>query len=411
MKARFILLSALVLFFFSGYAQNYGNVGGKSSGDRVISTAVPFLMIGPDGRAGGMGDGGVATSPDANSMYWNSAKYAFIDNPSGFSISYTPWLRNLVNDINLAYLTYYHRLDDRQTIAVSLRYFSLGEIEFTVLDPGSQQGYRSLGYYKPNEFAISGSYARKLSDNLALSVDGRFIYSNLTAGLSSQGTESFSGTSVAVDIGLYWQKDVNWFSNYDAQFAWGVFISNIGSKISYNKTNIQKDFIPTNLRFGSRLTLDLDRYNKVSFNIDVNKLLVPTPPIYATDSLGNPILNPDGSYVIEKGRDPNVGVVKGMVQSWYDAPGGFKEEIQEFSFAFGAEYWYNNIFAVRAGYFYENRHKGDRQYVTLGVGLRYNVFGLDFSYLIPTVSQQNPLEKTLRFSLLFNFGNNNQSRQ
>ena len=392
MKARFILLSALVLFFFSGYAQNYGNVGGKSSGESVITTAVPFLMIGPDGRAGGMGDGGVATSPDANSMYWNSAKYAFIDNPSGFSISYTPWLRNLVNDINLAYVSYYHRLDDRQTIAATLRYFSLGEIQFTGING------EDLGIYKPNEFAVDVAYARKLSDYLALSVDGRFIYSNLTAGFSSQGTESSSGTSVAVDIGLYWQKDVNWFSNYDAQFAWGVFISNIGSKISYNKTNIQKDFIPTNLRFGSRLTLDLDRYNKVSFNIDVNKLLVPTPPIYATDSLGTPILNPDGSYVIEKGRDPNVGVVKGMVQSWYDAPGGFKEEIQEFSFAFGAEYWYNNIFAVRAGYFYENRHKGDRQYVTLGVGLRYNVFGLDFSYLIPTVSQQNPLEKTLRFS-------------
>ncbi len=405
MKARFLLLSALVLFFFSSHAQNYGNVGGKASGDRVITTAVPFLMIGPDGRAGGLGDGGVATSPDINSMYWNSAKYAFIDKPTGFSISYTPWLRNLVSDINLAYVSFYHKLDDRQTIAASLRYFSLGEIQFT------DENGKSLGTYKPNEFAIDMAYARKLSDYLALSVDGRFIYSNLTAGFQSQGTESSAGTSVAVDIGLYFQKDVNWFRNNNAQFAWGVFISNIGSKVSYSKTNIRKDFIPTNLRFGSRLTLDLDRYNKVSFNIDINKLLVPTPPIYATDTLGNPIVNPDGSYVIFKGRDPNVGVVKGMVQSWYDAPGGFREEMQEFSLAFGAEYWYNNLFAIRAGYFYENRHKGDRQYVTLGVGLRYNVFGLDFSYLIPTVSQQNPLEKTLRFSLLFNFGNNNQGKQ
>ena len=404
MKARFLLLSALVLFFFSSEAQNYGNLGGQNSGNRVITTAVPFLMIGPDGRAGGMGDGGVATSPDVNSMYWNSAKYAFIKDPDGFSISYTPWLRNLVNDINLAYVSFYHRLDDRQTIAASLRYFSLGLIQFT-----DEMGY-PLGTYKPNEFAVDMAYARKLSDNLALSVDGRFIYSNLTAGISTGGVESTAGTSVAVDVGLYWQQDVNWFRNNNAQFAWGVFISNIGSKISYNKSNIRKDFIPTNLRIGSRLTLDLDAYNKISFNFDVNKLLVPTPPVYATDSMGNPVVNPDGSYVIAKGMDPNVAVIKGMVQSWYDAPGGFKEEMQEFNLAFGAEYWYNNIFAVRAGYFYENRHKGDRQYVTLGIGLRYNVFGLDFSYLIPTVSQQNPLEKTLRFSLLFNFGNNSQRR-
>jgi len=174
MKARFLLLSAMVLFFFSSHAQNYGNVGGQSSGDRVITTAVPFLMIGPDGRAGGLGDGGVATSPDINSMYWNSAKYAFIEKPSGFAISYTPWLRNLVNDINLAYVSYYHRLDDRQTIAATLRYFSLGEIQFT------DEVGNSLGTYKPNEFAVDMAYARKLSDNLALSVDGRFIYSNLT---------------------------------------------------------------------------------------------------------------------------------------------------------------------------------------------------------------------------------------
>ena len=399
MKTKFLLLSVFVLFFFSSKAQNNGN-GGQS---RVITTAVPFLTIGPDGRAGGMGDGGVATSPDANSMYWNSAKYAFIKDPDGFSISYTPWLRNLVNDINLAYVSYYHRLDDRQTIAASLRYFSLGLIQFT------DEFGNSLGSYKPNEFAVSVAYARKLSDNLALSVDGRFIYSNLTLGVG--GVESTAGTSVAVDIGLYWQKDVNWFPNNNAQFAWGVFISNIGSKISYNKSNIRKDFIPTNLRFGPRLTIDLDAYNKVSFNLDINKLLVPTPPVYATDSMGNPLLNPDGSYIIAQGRNPNVAVIKGMVQSWYDAPGGFREEMQEFSLAFGAEYWYNNIFAVRAGYFYENKNKGDRQYVTLGVGLRYNVFGLDFSYLIPTVSQQNPLEKTLRFSLLFNFGNNNYGRR
>lgn len=402
MKSKFLLLLGFVFLSFGLTAQSYNNLAGQSSGSRVITTAVPFLMIGPDARAGGMGDGGVATTPDDNSLYWNSAKYAFINRQSGFSISYTPWLRNLVNDINLSYLSYFHRLNDISTVAFSLRYFSLGNITFT------DQSGNSLGVYKPNEYAIAGAYARKLSDNLALSVAGRFIYSNLTAGFAERGVDNTAGVSVAVDVGLYWQKDVNWFPSMDAQFAWGVLISNIGSKISYNKSNIQKDFIPTNLRFGPRLTLNLDQYNKISFSLDINKLLVPTPPIYATDSLGNPLISLDGSYIILKGRNPDVSVVKGMVQSFYDAPGGFKEEMQEFNLAFGMEYWYNNIWAVRAGYFYENRFKGDRQYATLGIGLRYNVFGIDFSYLIPTVSQQNPLEKTLRFSLIFNFGNKSQ---
>lgn len=404
MKSRIFIVLALVFFSMGLSAQTYNNLNGQSSGQRVITTAVPFLMIGPDARAGGMGDGGVATSPDANSMHWNSAKYAFINEQNGFSLSYTPWLKNLVNDINLSYLSFFHRINDVSTMAFSLRYFSLGDITFT-----DNLG-NSLGIYKPNEFAIDGAYARKLSDNLALSVAGRFIYSNLTAGFAQQGVSSSAGVAAAVDVGLYWQKDVNWFSGMDAQFAWGVLISNIGSKISYDKTNIQKDFLPTNLRFGPRLTLNLDDYNKISFSLDVNKLLVPTPPIYATDSTGAPLVNPDGTYIIAKGKNPNVSVVKGIIQSFYDAPGGFKEEMQELSFAFGVEYWYNNIFAVRGGYFYENPNKGDRQYVTLGLGLRYNVLGIDFSYLIPTVSQQNPLEKTLRFTLLFNFGNKNTNQ-
>ena len=403
MKTNFLLLILLTGIFSGLNAQTYGDLSGQGSVGNPIKTAVPFIMISPDARAGGMGDGGVATSPDAFSMHWNSAKYAFITENNGFSISYTPWLKNLVNDINLAYLTYFHRLDDRSAIAFGLRYFSLGNITFT------DQFGNPIGVYKPNEFAISGSYARKLSENLALSVDGRFIYSNLTAGYAAQGVENTAGYSVAVDVGLYWQKDVNWFPSMDAQFAWGVFISNLGRKISYSRSNIQKDFIPTNLRFGPRLTLHLDQYNTLSFHIDINKLLVPTPPIYATDSVGNPLINPDGTYIIAKGKDPNVSVVKGMIQSFYDAPNGFKEEMQEFYMSFGAEYWYNNVFAVRGGYFYENKYKGDRQYVTLGLGLRYNVFGIDFSYLIPTVAQQNPLEKTLRFSLIFNFGNNGNS--
>jgi len=394
MKTRVLIVSTLLLFVVGAQAQNYNNLNGQSDGANVITTAVPFLMIGPDGRAGGMGDSGVATSADANSMHWNPAKYAVIDNPVGFSISYTPWLRNLVNDINLAYVSFYRRINNMSTFAASLRYFSLGDIQFT----NDQGGL--IGIFKPNEFAVDATYARKLTDNLSLAVAGRFIYSNLTAGY--QGIENTAGVSVAADIAVYWQKDVNWFSSMDAQFAWGAVISNIGSKISYSKSNIEKDFIPTNLRFGPRLTLNLDEYNKISFNVDINKLLVPSPPYYKMDTLGNPITNPDGTYQIAKGQNPNVSVIRGMIQSWYDAPGGFSEELQEFSFAVGTEYWYNNLLAIRAGYFYENSHKGDRKYFTLGVGLRYNVFGLDFSYLIPTVAQQNPLEKTLRFSLIFN---------
>ncbi|MBN2614761.1 MAG: type IX secretion system outer membrane channel protein PorV [Bacteroidales bacterium] len=403
MKTRFFLLFVLAGMFTGLQGQTIGEVSGQGTTGNVIRTAVPFMMIGPDARAGGMGDGGVATSPDAYSMHWNAAKYAFITENDGFSISYTPWLKNLVNDINLAYLTYFHRLNDQSALAFSLRYFSLGDITFT-----DQMG-NPVGVYKPNEFAIDGAYARKLSDYLSLAVTGKFIYSNLTAGYSAQGVDNTAGYSVAVDVGLYWEKDVNWFPSMDAQFAWGLQISNIGKKVSYSHSNIQKDFIPTNLRFGPRLTLNLDQYNKLSFNLDINKLLVPTPPIYATDSTGSPLINPDGTYVIAKGMNPDVSVVKGIFQSFYDAPGGFKEEMQEFYLSFGAEYWYNNVFALRGGYFYENKYKGDRQYVTLGLGLRYNVFGIDFSYLIPTVTQQNPLEKTLRFSLVFNFGNNTNS--
>jgi hypothetical protein len=359
-------------------------------------------MIGPDARAGGMGDGGVATSADPNSQAWNPAKYVFAKDKMGFGINYTPWLRNLVNDINLAYVSFYDKLgeSERNSISFSLRYFSLGEIDFT----DDQGNY--LNTYKPNEFAIDGGYNRKLSDNFALAVVGRFIYSNLTQGQSVAGQSTTAGISIAADLAVYWQKEVEWFKTMDAEFAWGVAITNIGSKISYTSSNIEQNFIPTNLRFGPRLTINLDDYNKLSFNFDINKLLVPTPPIYALVSSGNPIPIPGtDQFEIAEGMSDDVPPIRGMIQSWYDAPGGFSEEMQEFYYAIGTEYWYNDILAIRAGYFYENPSKGARQYVTLGVGLRYNVFGLDFSYLIPTAAAQNPLQNTLRFSLLFNFGN------
>jgi hypothetical protein len=399
MKVKILLLVALVVTGMGVQSQNYNNLSGQSDGINVITTAVPFLMIGPDARAGGMGDGGAASSGDLFSQHWNSAKYAFYEHKQGFGISYTPWLRNLVPDINMAYVTYANRIDKMNAIAFSMRYFSLGEIQFT------DETGTSLGYFKPNEFAFDASYARRLSDFLSLSVAGRFIYSNLTQGQTVQGVETTAGIAIAADIGLYWQKEVNWFKTIDAEFAWGILISNIGNKISYTESNIQQDFIPTNLRVGPRLTLFIDDYNKISFQFDINKLQVPTPPIYARDSTGNPIPIPGSDkYEIEEGMDPDVPPIRGMIQSWYDAPGGFSEELREFNFAIGTEYWYNNIFSVRAGYFWEDASKGNRKYVTLGVGLRYNVFGLDFSYLIPTTGLQNPLQNTLRFALVFNFG-------
>ncbi|PIQ29698.1 MAG: hypothetical protein COW63_11625 [Bacteroidetes bacterium CG18_big_fil_WC_8_21_14_2_50_41_14] len=388
MKHKILLVALLAAFTLELNAQSSIEKNGQTL--NTITTAVPLLMIGPDARAGGMGDGGVASTPDINSMHWNAAKYSRIKDDMGFSFNYTPWLRNLVNDINLAYVSFYKRIDNVSTVAATLRYFSLGEITFTndVGDP--------LGTYKPNEFAVDAAYSRILTDKLSLAVAGRFIYSNLTQGQYVQGVETSAGTSVAADVSLYWEDEVNWFASTPASFAWGINISNIGNKMSYSKTNIERDFIPTNFRIGPRLTLDLDDYNTISFQVDVNKLLVPTPPTYdSTD-------NADGSRRIEKGMDPDVSVVQGMMQSWYDAPGGFSEEMREFSFAVGTEYWYTDVLALRGGFYYEDLTKGNRKYATLGVGLRYNVFGLDFSYLIPVTSDQNPLQNTLRFSLIFN---------
>lgn len=397
MKLRILFISGLIAMILNLNAQDANYVN-------VITTAVPFMMIGPDARAGGMADGGVASSADANSMHWNPAKYAFIEKDFGVSLSYTPWLRNLVNDINIAYLTGYVKLDELQTIAFSLRYFTLGEITFT-----DDQG-NNMGTFKPNEFALDATYARKLHENLSLAIAGRFIYSDLTQGQTVQGQDTKAGISVAADVALYWQKKVDWFSTMDAEFAWGLNISNIGNKMSYTSSGTIRNFIPTNFRIGPRLTLELDDYNKISFQIDINKLLVPTPPIYALDENNNRIPIPGSDkFEIEKGMDADVPVMRGMIQSWYDAPYGFSEEIKEFNYAVGMEYWYNNILALRGGFFWEDKTKGDRKYFDLGVGLRYNTFGLDFSYLIPVGAQQHPLQNTMRFSLLFDFGKTKNS--
>lgn len=391
MNYKILLVIVLIFAMFTGRSQNSDYVGRDLN---TITTAVPFLLIAPDARAGALGDAGVASSPDANSMHWNPAKYAFIDNQMGFSVSYSPWLRALVNDINLAYVSGYYRIDDRQVIGASLLYFSLGDITFTDVSGGR------IGDYKPSEFSIDATYSRKLSEKLSGAISARYINSNLTQGQYVAGVETHPGNSIAADVAVYWQNDIV-LGNMDGKFAWGVNISNIGSKISYSDNEI-KEFIPTNLRIGPSLTLDLDDYNTLSFMIDVNKLLVPTPPIYEIDSTTGLPVYQNGKPVILEGKDPDVSVISGMLQSFYDAPGGFSEEMREFSFSIGAEYWYDKQFALRGGFFYEDRSKGNRKYFTLGAGLRYNVFGLDFAYLIP-FEQHNPLENTLRFSLLFNF--------
>ena len=394
MKIKLVFIVVLLTVILNTNAQNSDTWLGQDP-INTITTSVPFLIIAPDARSGAMGDAGVSSTPDANSMHWNPAKYAFIDDDMGFSVSYSPWLQKLVNDINLAYVTWYLRLDDEQAIAASLLYFSLGDINFTDNQGGD------LGTYRPNEFAVDATYSRKLATNLSGAVAARFIYSNLTMGQYVQGLQTHPGTSIAADVAVYWNKDIS-FANLEGNLAWGVNISNIGAKISYTD-NITKDFIPTNLRFGPSLTVDLDEFNSVSFMVDINKLLVPSPPIYQlNDSTGQQIIGDDGRPVIFKGMDPEVSVVTGMLQSFYDAPDGFNEEIREFSYSIGVEYWYDKQFAIRGGFFYEDKTKGNRKYFTLGAGLKYNVFGLDFAYLIP-IEQQNPLENTIRFSLLFDF--------
>jgi hypothetical protein len=395
MKRLFVILSGTLLFFNWTLGQNPNEWNGQQATQNTITTAVPFLNIGPDARSGGMGELGVATEPDAMSQHWNPAKYAFIEKDMGFSVSYSPWLRKLVNDINLAYLSGYKKIDDRSAISASLKFFSLGDITFT------EEDGTVIGNFRPSEFSVDAGYSRKFSNKLSGAVSGRFIYSNLTQGQTVQGQSTKPGTSVAADIAIFYtnEVDINWLEGSRINF--GAAITNIGSKVSYSNDDADRDFIPTNLRFGPSWLMEIDEYNSIRLSLDINKLLVPTPPIYAVDTSGQPIIE-NGEPVIYKGKDPDVAPVQGMIQSFYDAPGGFSEEMKEFIWVVGAEYWYDKQFAVRAGYFHESEMKGNRKFFTLGAGLRYNVFGLDFSYLIPT-EQQNPLQNTLRFTLTFDF--------
>ena len=379
---------------------NTGELGGAKL--NAIQTAVPFLTIAPDSRSGAMGDVGAATTPDVNSQHWNIGKYAFLDSKGGFAISYTPWLRNLIPDINLAYLTGFFRVDEQQVISTSLRYFSLGNITFTNID-GS-----FAGQYNPNEFAVDAGYSRLFTDNFSGGIAFRFIRSDLTSGqVTSDGQATKAGISFAADLGFYYQNEVN-IGSSDGEWAAGISLTNMGTPISYS-VDSDKTPIPTNMRIGGRFSYNIDEYNTISFNLDVNKLLVPSPNVKGWDSIANEL-------VVIRGKEAPGSTVLGMVQSFYDAPGvlksngtysTFAEEINEIAYSAGVEYWYRSQFAIRAGYFYEHASKGNRKYFTVGVGLKLNVFALDFAYLVPTNGQNSPLANTLRFTLGFDFADLN----
>ncbi|MGE0018186.1 MAG: type IX secretion system outer membrane channel protein PorV [Draconibacterium sp.] len=377
---RFLLLTTVVVLI----AENI-QAQSTTSGANTITTAVPFLTITPDSRAGGMGDAGVGLTPDVSSQHWNPAKYVFMESDMGVGLSYSPWLRNLVDDINLAYLSGYKKLDDVSAVAASLRYFALGDIVFTS-EFGVFQGQQS-----PNEFALDFGYSRKLSEIFSGAVTLRYIRSDLTGGQLVNGQETHAGNAFAADVAFYYYNEFR-ANRKDNIFSAGVNIQNIGSKISYTDGEV-KDFIPTNLMLGTSYTTNLDDYNSFSFSFEANKLLVPTPPADSTEY-------GDDDVIWSGGVNSDIGSIEGMIVSFYDAPGGFKEELQEITLALGVEYWYNKQFAIRGGYFYEHENKGNRKYFTAGAGLKMNVFSLDFSYLLPT-QRNHPLENTLRFTLSF----------
>lgn len=350
----------------------------------AVTSAVPFLRIVPDARGGAMGDVGIATSADPNGMHYNPSKLAFADKNVSIAATYTPWMRNLgLNDVYLAYLSGYFKIDDLQAIGASLRYFSLGDIEFT-----NDQG-ESLGQGRPNEFEFSGAYSRKLTSKFSAAVGAKFIYSNLATGRIVEGNEIKPGIAGGADLSMTYKTPVK-LNAYKSDFTFGAAISNLGSKITYTNS-INRDYIPTNLGLGAALKVGLDDYNTLTFSTDFNKLLVPTP---------RPEIDDDGDGVPDyKQFSP----IRGVLKSFGDAPGGFSEELKEITVGLGAEYWYDDQFAVRMGYFFEHYSKGNRKYFSVGLGVKYNIFGLNFSYLVPTSNQRNPLDNTLRFSLLFDF--------
>lgn len=364
--------------------------------DRVITTGVPFLLVAADARAAGMADQGVATSADAFSQQWNPSKYAFSVDKQGFSVSYTPYLTALVNDISLGQVTYFNRINERSAFAGSLRYFSLGEIELR------QQIDDQPNIVKPSEFALDGSYSLKLSDRFGMAIAGRFISSNLK--IQDGTNDTRAAKTFAFDVAGFYQSEEIAYNEFNGKWRMGFNFQNLGPKISYDSSvssDVNANFLPAQMKLGAGFDFIFDEYNKVAVNVELNKLLVPTPQ--------DPDLNKDGEVTDEERAQNNadyrkIGWVSGIFQSFGDAPDGFSEELKEFTYSVGAEYVYQDSFAMRLGYFNESPIKGARKFLSLGAGFKYNVVKVDVSYLFSASKVQNPLENTLRFSLTFNFG-------
>lgn len=368
------IVSAIAFLFVAGSA-----VAQTITGSSVITSSAPFLTISPDARQAALGEAGVASSPDANASYWNPGKLVHITSAYGGSLSYTPWLGKIVNDMDIIYLSGFYKITREQVVSTSLKYFNMGEVFFR------DQNNQSLGDYNPRDIAFDVTYSRLLSENFSVGLTGRYIYSNLTGFFSSGAIDAKPGQSVAVDAGVFYTKPLQ--SAKLSQLSLGAVISNIGGKISYSDDN-NKSFLPTNLRLGSAFKTELDPYNSITFLLDFNKLLVPTPPI--RDTQGN----------ITDGRDDDRPLLSGMFGSFSDAPGGFEEEVNEITTSLGIEYWYNAVFAGRLGYFNEAKEKGNRKYLTIGLGFRKNNFGIDVAYLAPTNGRENALAETIRFTLM-----------
>lgn len=400
MKKTLLTFVSLIVLISISYAQGYDPSGRQTKPTasqlmekyfNPITTAVPFLMIAPDARSAGMGDIGSCSSADANSQHHNPSKYVFNKSKFGISFSYSPWLTSLSKSlgISLAYLGTFWKITDMDAIAFSLRYFHLGTIDFT-----DEYG-QVYANPSPNEFAIDFTYARKLTDVFSMALTPRFIYSNITAGYSMYDASGKPGLAGAADLSLCYEQSFRTKGLENSTVRLGVNITNMGNKMTYssNASPEARDFLPANLKIGLGYTMDFDGYNSLSIMGEMNKLLVPTPPKYARDSLGN-------RYIVA-GKNNKISSAQGIFQSFYDAPGGFREELYEIAWAYGIEYAYNNLLFVRTGGFFESKYKGNRKYLTFGAGLHYNIFQIDVSYLFSVSDQHHPLEHTLRFTLTF----------
>jgi hypothetical protein len=393
---------AILIMLFCVY-QN-----GRAQQNRVITTGVPFLLIAADARSAAMGDMGVATSADAFSQQYNPAKYAFSIEKQGFSVSYTPYLTSIANDISLGQLNYYNKINERSAFAGSFRYFGLGDIELR--ETGDPNEIPRV--VNPNEFALDGSYSLKLSERFSMAVGGRFIRSALRIG--DANNDATAATTFAVDVAGYYQSEEMAYDDFNGRWRAGFNFQNLGPKISYDNDDLNNNFLPANMRLGAGFDFIFDEYNKIGVTAEITKLLVPTPPavVEAVDADGSGSIEAaeqqvaDDAYSQALADYRKTSWTSGIFKSFNDAPDGFSEELKEFTWALGAEYWYQDSFALRLGYFNEHELKGARKFFTLGAGFKYNVVKIDVSYLFSASKVRNPLENTLRFSLTFNFGEN-----